>query len=136
MVNLEKVRKFFLADKFAMEIGIKIEEADEGYAKCTLTPNEHHLNAGGAVQGGATFTLADFAFAVASNCTGSLTVSLENNISFIAPPKGKITAIAKVCRETKSVAFCDVEVFDETEKLVAKMSVTGFKKGEIKELKP
>lgn len=135
MVDLEKVREFFKDDIFAMEQGIVIEEAREGYAVCTVTPNEHHLNAGGAVQGGLTFTLADFAFAVASNCTGSLTVSLENNISYIAPPKGKMTAIAKVCRETKSVAFCDVEVFDETEKLVAKMSVTGFKKGELTALK-
>ena len=131
MVDLEKVRKFFIADRFAMEQGIVIEEAEEGYAKCTVIPNEHHLNAGGAVQGGLTFTLADFAFAVASNCTGSLTVSLENNISFIAPPKGKMTAIARVVRETKSVAFCDVEVFDETQKIIAKMSVTGYKKGKI-----
>lgn len=135
MVDIEKVRKFFEADRFAIEQGIVIEEVEKGYAKCTVTPNEHHMNAGNAVQGGLTFTLADFAFAVASNCAGDLTVSLENNISFIAPPKGKMTAIAKVYRETKSVAFCDVEVFDETEKIVAKMSVTGYKKGEIECLK-
>jgi len=135
MVDIEKVKNFFIADRFAMEQGIVIEEVEEGYAKCTVVPNEHHMNAGNAVQGGLTFTLADFAFAVASNCTGNLTVSLENNISFISPPKGKMTAIAKVSRETKSVAFCDVEVFDETEKVVAKMSVTGFKKGTIEELK-
>ena len=132
MVDIEKVRNFFKADVFAMEQGIVIEEADIGYAKCTVTPNEHHMNAGGAVQGGLTFTLADFTFAVATNCGGVMCVSLENNISFIAPPKGKMTAIAKVSRETKSVSFCDVEVFDETEKIVAKMSVCGFKKGEIK----
>lgn len=135
MVDIDKVRKFFNADRFAIEQGIVIEEADKGYAKCTVVPNEHHMNAGNAVQGGLTFTLADFAFAIASNCTGDLTVSLENNISFISPPKGKMTAIAKVYRETKHVAFCDVEVFDETEKIVAKMSVTGYKKGVIEFLK-
>ena len=42
---------------------------------------DFHKNALDGVQGGAIFTLADFAFAVASNQDGAATVSLSNNIT-------------------------------------------------------
>ena len=87
------------------------------------------MNAGGVIQGGVVFTLADFAFAIATNCAGTVTVSLENNISYIAPAVGKLTAIAKTVRETGKLTFCDVEVFNEGGEIIAKMSVTGYKKG-------
>ena len=129
MVELEKIKKFFMKDRFAMGLGTVIEEAEPGRAVCSLIPREEHLNAGDAVQGGVIFTLADFAFAIASNCGGELVVSLENSISFVASPKGKITATATVYKETSKIAFCDVVVYDERDVLVAKMSVTGYKKG-------
>lgn len=129
MIEIEKLREFFKKDRFAMGIGTVIEEVAPGRAVCSLTPTEQHLNAGDAVQGGAIFTLADFAFALASNCEGEMTVSLENSISFIAPPKGKITATATVYKKTGKIAFCDVVVHDERERLVAKMSVCGYRKG-------
>lgn len=55
-----------------------------------------HLNAAGTVQGGALFTLADFAFAVAANAGGVLTVSLQNSISFLRAAKpARLTARAE-----------------------------------------
>ena len=45
---------------------VEIEEVDDGYAKCSLEIQPHHLNAANTVMGGAIFTLADFAFAVAT----------------------------------------------------------------------
>lgn len=129
MAELEKICKFFERDRFAMGMGTVIEEVEPGRAVCSLVPEDKHLNAGDAVQGGVVFTLADFAFALATNCGGELVVSLDNNISFIASPKGKITATATVYKETGKLAFCDVVVYDERDVLVAKMSVTGYKKG-------
>ena len=63
--KLEQVQKVFANDRFATENGVVIDEVDDGYAKCSLEIQPHHLNAGGTVMGGAIFTLADFAFAVA-----------------------------------------------------------------------
>ena len=57
---------FFKNDRFAMEAGIKLTEVRPGYAKAELKVNEHHLNAGNVVQGGALFTLADLAIAAAA----------------------------------------------------------------------
>lgn len=65
--KLKQIQKVFSNDRFATDNGAVIEQADEGYAKCWLEIQPHHLNAAGTVMGGAIFTLADFAFAVASN---------------------------------------------------------------------
>ena len=130
MNELEALREQFRGDRFATEqAGITISEAREGYALCEMPLTPLHRNARGTPMGGAIFTLADFAFALASNCEGEMIVSLENSISFIAPPKGKITATATVYKKTGKIAFCDVVVHDERERLVAKMSVCGYRKG-------
>ena len=64
--ELEQIREFFAKDRFATDNGATIEEVDDGYAKCSLEIQPHHLNAANTVMGGAIFTLADFAFAVAT----------------------------------------------------------------------
>ncbi len=90
-----------------------------------------HSNAGGVVQVGVIFTLADYTFAVAANFQGTLTVSLNCNISYIRPPKGKLLhAHASLLSETRSVGFYEVVVSDEIGTNVAMMQVTGFKKEE------
>ena len=48
-----------------------------------------HLNANKAPMGGAIFTLADFAYAVASNgFTDKIIVSQQVSITFLAPARG------------------------------------------------
>ena len=81
--KLEQVQKVFANDRFATENGVVIDEVDDGYAKCSLEIQPHHLNAGGTVMGGAIFTLADFAFAVASNWNKPLNVSTTSQITFL-----------------------------------------------------
>ena len=132
MVELEKIQKFFEADRFAYQNGIRIQSVREGEAVCTMPIEDRHLNAGNAVQGGATFTLADFAFAVASNCSGELVVSVNNNISFIRAPKGSsLIATARERSTGGRLCFYDVEVRDDQGILVATMAVTGYRKGKL-----
>ena len=66
--NFDELVEFFSKDKFATGNGMYIVSVTEGDASCALDITGEHLNAVGAVQGGAVFTLADFAFAVATNC--------------------------------------------------------------------
>jgi acyl-coenzyme A thioesterase PaaI-like protein len=66
-------------DLFAKHVGIRLVETKEGYAKAEMDIHEYHLNGVRMVQGGAIFTLADYAFAAASNsrgllCIGAMTV--------------------------------------------------------------
>ncbi|MEG2377515.1 MAG: PaaI family thioesterase, partial [Clostridia bacterium] len=103
--------------------------ADIGDAVCSVNIQGRHENAGGAVQGGVIFTLADFAFAVAANCGGGLVVSLSSSISFIGQPHGaSIAAHAKLRAETSRICFYDVDVTDSAGTLIARVDVTGYKK--------
>lgn len=125
----EKIREFFKRDKFADYIGAELVEAEEGYAVARIEIAGHHLNGLGMVQGGVIFTLADFAFAVATNSSGIATVGVNANISYFKTPKGRfITAKAKEISSGKKISGCDVEVFDEDGTLIAKYSGTGYRK--------
>lgn len=51
-MNLEETREFFKADRFAAEVlGAVIEEAEDGFSRCTLAIRPEHRNAVGAVMG-------------------------------------------------------------------------------------
>ena len=77
--------------------------------------------------GGAIFTLADFAFAVAANCGGRLTVSLSSQINFIAAPKGgRLFAKAQCIKSGRHTCFYSVEITDNEARKVAEATVTGY----------
>ena len=121
------IRAFFEKDQFAKQCGIQIDSVCEGKATCSFETGNNHLNAAGFVQGGAIFTLADYAFAVAANATGKQTVSLENQITFMHATKAqKLIAYAYEVSAAKKVNFYQVDVTDGEGNKVARMSVTGY----------
>lgn len=130
-MNLEEARKFFAADAFAVNrAGAVIDEVGDGFARCSMEYGKEHLNAAGSVMGGAIFTLADFAFAVAANCGGRMTVSLTSQISFMSSPRGgKLFAEARRVKEGKHTCFYEVNLTDAENRPVTEVSVTGFIKG-------
>ncbi len=125
-----RARERFRGDVFATSTtGIEIENVGEDYARCSLEITPKILNAMGVVMGGAVFTLADFAFAVAANAVGEPTVSLSSDISFLAPARGKkLTAEAKCLRRGAHVCFFNIEVTNDSGMLVASVAATGFRK--------
>lgn len=125
--NVEDVREFFCADRFAFDAGARIEWARPGDALCSLSIGPQHKNAAGILQGGVSFTLADFAFAVAANAAHPVTVSLNSQITFLKPPKGRrLLAHAREISSGKTTCCYEVCVTDEQETSVAHMVVTGF----------
>ena len=85
----DEIEAFFSQDAYAKACGITIDEVEEGKAVCSFTIAPQHLNGRGTVQGGAIFTLADFAFAVAAHAKGDMAVSLENQIAYMHASRGK-----------------------------------------------
>jgi acyl-CoA thioesterase len=78
------------------------------------------LNAVGIVQGGAIFTLADYAFAAASNSHGTVAVAVNANISFMkALSAGTLIAEAREVSKSYKLGTYTVEVKDEQGELVA-----------------
>lgn len=121
------LKAFFEKDRYAKACGIQIDEMAPGRAVCSFEIEDHHLNAGHAVQGGAIFTLADFTFAVAANGEVENTVSLENQITFMHSTKGKrLIATAYKVSTARQMQFYQVDVTDELGKPIARMSVTGY----------
>lgn len=131
MEFLEMVRERFSSDAFATEaLGAVIDAVDENGAVCSVALDHRHLNGVGAIMGGAIFTLADFAFAVATNYTDDITVTQTSQITYLGSPKGKrLTAEAKKVKSGRSTCFYLVDVKDELGTDVAIVTVTGFHKG-------
>ena len=113
--------KFFDNDKFASKNGIKLLSIKEGYAEAYFEAKEKHLNAGGYVQGGAIFTLADFAIAAAANSYGKLAVSITSNIQFFRSAKAEdiLTALAEVEFKHYQVPAYKAEVYNQNNELIA-----------------
>ena len=86
-----------------------------------------HKNAANTVMGGAIYTLADFAFAVAANMMGRLTVSLTSQISFLGTSRGnRLTAEAVMIKSGKNTCYYRVTVTDDTDRVIAEAVTNGF----------
>jgi len=128
-MNTEKIKNYFLNDKYAELTGIKSVDIKEGYCKAEMEVLPKHLNAAGIIQGGALFTLADFAVAVASNTHGQLSLSIQADISFIKGiSKGKIYAIATEVSKPKKLGNYEVKIKDENEDIIASFHSLVYRK--------
>lgn len=127
--KLAEVRKLFKGDRFATENGMVIDEIGDHYAKCSVQLTDIHRNAMGGVMGGVHFTLADFAFAVASNWQHMGTVALSTDIAFIGAVKGdSLTAVAELVKDGRSVNCYHITVKDNLGNIVADVKTVGFHK--------
>ena len=127
--DIQALKDFFLHDEFARQNGIEIVEISEGYARTQVRIEPRHLNAGGSVQGGVLFTLADLAFAAATNSHGTLTVTSTANITFVrGASAGIITAQARELVDSRHLPFCEVRVTDDRDSLIAIFTASGYRK--------
>lgn len=127
--EIQALKEFFLHDEFARQNGIEIVDIAEGYARTQVHIGPRHLNAGGNVQGGVLFTLADLAFAAATNSHGILTVTSSANITFVrGASSGYITAEAHELVNHHHLPFCEVRVTDEAGNLLGIFTANGYRK--------
>lgn len=128
--TLKQIRNRFEKDRYATVNGAVIEAVEEGYARIVMELDEHHYNAVGGVMGGAIFTIADFAFAVAANWQGKTVVSQTAQITYLGRAKGKkLIAEAKQVKDGRSVCYYVIEVKDELGSQVAHVTSSGFHVG-------
>ena len=128
-MDTTSLKDFFLHDEFARQNGIEIVEIAEGYACTQVRIAPRHLNASGYVQGGVLFTLADLAFAAATNSHGTLTVTSSANITFVRGANaGIITAQAQELVNHRHLPFCEVRITDDAGNLLAIFTASGYRK--------
>ena len=75
----------FAADQASLRLGMELAEAGDGRAVVTMTVTDAMLNGHGICHGGYVFTLADTAFACASNSYGQVAVAAGADITFLSP---------------------------------------------------
>ncbi|MDH6358434.1 PaaI family thioesterase [Parabacteroides sp. PF5-9] len=123
------IQEFLQGDKFALFAGVELLEVGNGYAKARMEIKPMHLNGGGVCQGGAIFTLADLAFAAATNSHARLTLSTNSSINFFkSESTGFLYAEAQEIFNHKRLAHCEVKITNEAGTLIATFNGSGYRK--------
>lgn len=123
---------FFKKDHFAALTGAEIIEVKKGYCKAQLKIEKKHLNAANVVQGGAIFTLADFAFGAASNSHGQLALAINVNITFLkGVSEGTLYATATELDIPKKLGAYDVIVTNEKDQIIARFNGLAYRKSNV-----
>ena len=81
-------------DHCARMLGIELGEVAPGYARFSMLVRPDMVNGYGMCHGGMTFTLADIAFAYASNSYNKVAVASACEIVFTAPARAGDTLCA------------------------------------------
>ena len=125
---LSQLQERFIQDLYVSQgLGAVIEEASYGFARCSMDIQPRHCNALGIPMGGVVFTLADFAFAVASNQDGREVVTQASQITFLTPARGKrLTAAARQVKDGRKTCFFEITVTDDLGTEVAFVTVNGY----------
>lgn len=129
-----KAQEVFQHDRFATEAtGIKVDEVREDYARCLLTLDTKHRNAMGAIMGGVMFTLADLAFAIASNSRCLINgrplewVSLGSSIQYLGQTKDDTLIAETTCvKQGSRTCVYNIHIHDSKGKAIALVTTTGI----------
>lgn len=112
----------FRRDPFARRMGFQLVEAGPGYARVAVDLTEDLFNFAGTPHGGLLFSLADYAFSVASNSRGRVSLATNVSIQFMATAElgERLYAVAKENHLTHRTGFYEMTVTTESGRLLAR----------------
>jgi acyl-CoA thioesterase len=115
------VREQIEDDPYCEMLGIELADLAPGRAVTRLRITADLLNFHGTPHGGAVYSLADAAFAAASNSHGETAFALETNISYLeaVEPGTTLTATAAETHLSERTAEYEIVVTDEDDERVA-----------------
>lgn len=130
-MNTETARRIFAQDRYAKLSSIEIVEAAKGYCKARMKIEDKHLNTVDVVHGGALFTLADLAFAVASNSHGQVALAINAHITYLRAAKaGVLYAVATEIDQPKKLGAYEVVISDDKDLTIATFSGIVYRKNQ------
>jgi acyl-CoA thioesterase len=123
-------QKMLEHDAFSQWLGVELLDIGPGFCKLQMTIREEMLNGFYIAHGGITFSLADSAFAFASNSHGQQAVSIHTSIKHTKALKAGDTIIAAAEEEHKNhkIGVYTVKVSDQDGELVASFNGTVYRK--------
>lgn len=106
---------------FAELLGFELTGIGAGRSQIRYVPQACHHNKFGIPHGGALMTLMDITMAAAASSTGENIggVTIEMKTTFMRAAKGPLTAEGDVLRCTRSMAFVQARIVDESGELCA-----------------
>jgi uncharacterized protein (TIGR00369 family) len=110
---------------FVKDLGIEFISAENGHAVLALDLTPRHLNSWNVAHGGVLMTLLDVAMAAAGRTLdpaagGGVTVEMKTNFLQPANAGTRLLASGHAYHRSSAMAFCDGEVRDTEERLIAK----------------
>jgi acyl-CoA thioesterase len=110
---------------FIKDMGIEFVSAENGRAVVALDLAPRHLNSWSVAHGGVLMTLLDVAMAVAGRSLDPAAgggITLEMTTSFLQPANAgtRLIVSAHAYHRSNTMAFCDGEVRDTEQRLIAK----------------
>ncbi len=119
-------------DPFARSLGIELLELRPGYSRVAMTLTPQMMNFHGIPHGGAIFSLADAAFAAASNSHGQTAVALSMTIHYLAAAAAgtRLVAEAHEQRKGQRTGFYQIVVKTEGGDLIASCQAVVHRRGE------
>lgn len=116
---------------FIRHLGIRLTGFGQGRAELQLKQQPHLSNSFAMTHGGVVMTLLDISMAMAGRAAGREDddqtkgmVTIEMKTSFMQPSRGELCAKALCISRTRALAFCEAELFDADDTLVAKANGT------------
>ena len=111
--------KFQVHIPFVELLGFELETFEGGEASISFNPRPEHENSFNVVHGGASMTLLDVVMAHAARSVEPAMgcVTIEMKTSFMRAAKGPLLAKGKLLHRTKTMAFCEGWLYDESGKL-------------------
>ena len=124
--NLTKLKAREKVEPIASFLKMRLLELAPGYARVAMKLTPQFQNFNGLVFGGIIMSLADQAFAYASNSAASPSLASQFNIHFIAGAgvEDELTAECRVVRSGKRVGISEITVTNQDRKLIAKATGT------------
>ncbi len=113
------------AAPFALRLGIETVSVGENEAVVRM-PVSGLTNALGMAHGGAIFSLADQAFALAANSRGEPQVAISASITYLRPGRGDLVARARKVEENRTTSVYEVQVL-QGDAVVAIFQGIGYK---------
>lgn len=116
-------------DAFSRWLGIEVLEVKPGFAKIQMTVRPEMNNGFSITHGGIAYSLADSAFAFASNSHGRVAVALETNISYMKKVGSgdTLTATAEQLSLGNTVGVYNVTIRNQDDEKVALFRGTVFR---------
>ncbi len=110
---------------FIDDLGIEFLDAPVGEGRVALQLADRHLNSWQVAHGGVIMTLLDIAMAIAGRSIdpesrGGVTVEMKTSFLQPGPAGDRLVAVGRAFHRSTTMAFCDGEVRDSHDRLIAK----------------